>query len=69
MKTVKVIAHYKTATCKSFWQLASFKTQLPDDEASRLLNDREGRKRLVMLHYPSVTEISGDVNYSILWDE
>ena len=66
MKTVKVIAHFKTATCKSMALLATFTTQLPDDEAYRLMNDREGRKRLVMLHYPSATEICGEVNYAVL---
>lgn len=66
MKTVKVIAHYKTATCRSMNQLATFTTQLPDEEAYRLMNDREGRKRLVMLHYPSATEVIGDVNYAVL---
>ena len=66
MKTVKVIAHYKTATCRSMALLASFTTQLPDDEAYRLMNDREVTKRLVMLHYPSATEICGEVNYAVL---
>jgi hypothetical protein len=47
--------------------LATFTTQLPDDEAYRLMNDREGKKRLVMLHYPSATEVVGEVNYAILY--
>ena len=65
MKTVKVIAHYKTSTCRSMNLLATFTTQLPDDEAYRLMNDREGKKRLVMLHYPSATEVVGEVNYAV----
>ena len=64
MKTVRVIANYRVAT-SSFTQLAIFETQLPDDEAYRLMNDREGKKRLVKLHYPSATEVVGEVNYAV----
>ena len=65
MKRVRVSAQYKTATC-SMCQLAQFETMLPKDEAYRLMNDREGRRRLVKSHYPSATEILGDVNYAVL---
>ena len=66
MKRVRVIAHYKTATVTNECLLALFETELPDDEAYRLMNDREGKRRLVRLHYPSATEIIGDVNYAVL---
>jgi hypothetical protein len=66
MKRVRVIAHYKTATVTNMCLLASFETELPDDEAYRLMNDREGKRRLVKLHYPSATEIIGEVNYAVI---
>ena len=66
MKRVRMIAQYKTAPVTNMCLLANFETELPDDEAYRLMNDREGRRRLVRLHYPSATEIIGDVNYAVL---
>ena len=66
MKRVRMIAQYKTATVTNMCLLANFETELPDDEAYRLMNDREGRRSLVRLHYPSATEIIGDVNYAVL---
>ena len=66
MKRVRMIAQYKTATVTNMCLLANCETELPDDEAYRLMNDREGRRRLVRLHYPSATEIIGDVNYAVL---
>ena len=66
MKRVRVIANYKTATVTNMCLLASFDTELPDDEAYRLMNDREGKRRLVKLHYPSATEIIGEVNYAVI---
>ena len=66
MKRVRMIAQYKTATVTNMCLLANFETELPDDEAYRLMNDREGRHRLVRLHYPRATEIIGDVNYAVL---
>ena len=65
MKRVRVSAQYKTAT-SSMCQLAQFEAMLPKDEAYRLMNDREGRRRLVKSRYPSATEILGDVNYAVL---
>lgn len=65
MKRVRVIVNFKTATC-SLPQLASFETELPDAEAYRLMNDREGKRRLVKLHYPSAIEICGEVNYAVI---
>ena len=66
MKRVRVSAQYKTASCRQLCQLAQFETELPKEEAYRLMNDLEGRRRLVKLHYPSATEILGEVNYTVL---
>jgi hypothetical protein len=66
MVRVKVNAHIKTRNA-SFQQLANFETMLPKNEATRLLNDMEGRRRLVLLNYPSAISVEGIVNYTILW--
>ena len=66
MVRVRLITHFKTRTC-SMNQLASFETMLPKSEAVRLLNDAEGRRRLVFLHYPSAISVNDKVAYDILW--
>jgi hypothetical protein len=66
MVRVKLSTHFKTRNC-SLSQLASFGTMLPRSEATRLLNDMEGRRRLVFLHYPSAISVDDKVAYDILW--
>ena len=66
MVRVKLSTHFKTRNC-SLNQLASFETMLPKCEAVRLLNDAEGRRRLVRLHYPSAISVDDKVAYDILW--
>lgn len=68
MKEVRCVfrGHYKSAGM-SFYELGEFETWLPEAEAARLMNDREGRERVFRLYYPTTREISGDVTIE-LWE-
>ena len=66
MVRVRLITHYKVRH-SGISQLANFETMLPKSEATRLLNDAEGRRRLVFLHYPSAISVHDKVAYDILW--
>ena len=66
MVRVKLSTHFKTRN-SSINELACFETMLPKSEATRLLNDMEGRRRLVRLHYPSAISVDDKVAYDILW--
>lgn len=66
MVRVKISTHFKTRH-SGINELAIFETTLPKNEATRLLNDIEGRRRLVQLHYPSAISISDKIAYDILW--
>lgn len=57
-------AHYKTAYI-NFYDLGQFEMWLPETEAVRLLNDREGRERLFRLHFPTCQTISRDVDIEL----
>lgn len=53
-------ASFKTGNMP-FYEYGMFETWLPESEAVRLQNDREGRERLFRLHFPSAESISGEV--------
>ena len=49
-------AHYKTRGM-SFYDLGQFEVWLPEVEAYRLLNDREGRLSMFLVHYPQAVDV------------
>ena len=53
-------ANYKSHGM-SIYNLGSFEQWLPTSEATRLLNDREGRIRIFRMHYPTCEEIAGNM--------
>ena len=44
----------------SFYDIGRFEQWLPDTEAARLMNDRQGRIRLFMMHFPNCEKIDRD---------
>lgn len=57
-------ANYKTPHM-GFCDLGRFEIWLPETEAYRLMNDRAGRERLFFLHFPTATEIAGEVSFEV----
>lgn len=66
MVRVRISTHFKSRP-NGINELALFETTLPKNEATKLLNDKEGRRRLVQLHYPSAISIDDKIAYDILW--
>ena len=52
-------AHYK-AHGMSFYDIGRFEQWLPETQAARLMNDRQGRIRLFMMHFPTCEKIDRD---------
>ena len=44
----------------SFYDIGRFEQWLPETEAARLMNDRQGRIRLFMMHFPTCEKIYRD---------
>ena len=44
----------------SFYAIGIFEQWLPETEAARLMNDRQGRIRLFMMHFPTCEKIDRD---------
>ena len=49
-------AHYKTRGL-GFYDLGQFEVWLPENEAYRLMNDREGRLCMFLVHYPQAVDV------------
>lgn len=43
-----------------FYALGIFEQWIPETEAYRLMNDRQGRVRIFMMHFPTCEQICGD---------
>ena len=52
-------AHYKTRGM-GFYDIGSFEQWLPETEAYRLMNNRDGRVRLFRMHFPTCDVICRD---------
>ena len=52
-------AHYKTRGM-GFYDIGRFEQWLPETEAYRLMNNREGRLRLFRMHFPTCDVIDRD---------
>ncbi len=52
-------AHYKSHNM-GFYDIGEFEQWLPVTEATRLMNDRQGRVRLFLMHYPTCEKIDRD---------